>query len=204
MQLCKNTSVKNKWECLLWSLFSFCLSLSAHGNIWLLNGILRLIWTSLITRRCCPNELFSAWIQKTQASCYVRGNIMLRHHVTGQIGWVLLPTSNAKPYAAQHPFLNIWGVLRSSQIILPDVRLFKAGSQFDNQRIMHSFNSVILWRSFTGRRFIGGKVTYGQSVRTFFAARNGEDIQLQYVHRQVNGSPAVARMWTGKSRWIGC
>lgn len=119
MQLCKNTSVKNKWECLL----SFCLSLSAHGNIWLLNGILRLIWTSLITR-CCPNELFSAWIQKTHASCYVRGNIMLRHHVTGQISRVLLPTSNAKPYAAQHQFLNIWGVLRSSRVILPDVRLF--------------------------------------------------------------------------------
>lgn len=34
---------------------------------------------------------------------------------------------------------------------------------------MHSFNAVILCRSFTGRRFIGGRVTDGPSVGTFFS-----------------------------------
>ncbi len=100
---------------------------------------------------------------------------------------MLLPPTNPKPYAATHPFLYFVIQCGCWYMKWPDVSLCKAsyaGSQFDNQWIMHSFNSIILWRSFTGRfwRYFGGRVTDGPSARTFLrsqSASNGEDIQLR-------------------------
>lgn len=74
-------------------------------------------------------------------------------------------------------------------------------------RIMHSFNSVILYRSFTGSFwcFIGDRVIDGPSVRTLLQsqwASNREE--YSYVDGRADGSPAVERMCIGREQmdWL--
>lgn len=103
--------------------------------------------------------------------------------------------------------VDVW----SSQILLPDVSLFKASwtcSQFDNQRIMQSFNSINLSRSSTGRlwHFVGGRVTDGPSVRTFFCSPSQSLMGniFDYVDSWVSGRPAAARMCIGRKSVSVC